>query len=53
MEEIGYWVAKIESDPVLIKFIVAYGYRENINKLIGRYRSDETPYKNWMFPRQK
>ena len=50
MEEIGYWVAKIESDPVIIKFVVAYGYAENIDKLIRRYRHDKTPYKNWVFP---
>jgi hypothetical protein len=52
MEEIGYWVAKIESDPSVIKFLVAYGYGENINKLIHRYRGDKTPYKNWVFPHQ-
>ncbi len=52
MEEIGYWVAKIESDPVIIEFVIAYGYGENINKLISRYRRDKTPYKNWVFPRQ-
>lgn len=48
MEEIGYWVAKIESNPV----IIAYGYGEDINKLIRRYRRDKTPYKNWVFPPQ-
>jgi hypothetical protein len=52
MEEIGYWVAKVQSDPIIIKFVVAYGYGENINKLIRRYRHDKTPYKNWVFPRQ-
>jgi hypothetical protein len=50
MEEIGYWVAKIQSDPVIIKFVVAYGYAENIDKLIRRYRHDKTPYRNWVFP---
>ncbi len=53
MEEVGYWVAKIESDPAVINFVIAYGYGENINKLIHRYRNDETPYKNWVFPRQR
>jgi hypothetical protein len=52
MEEVGYWVAKIESDPVIIEFVIAYGYGENINKLIRRYRREDTPYKNWVFPRQ-
>ena len=52
MEEIGYWVAKIESDPAIIEFVVAYGYGENIDKLIRRYRRHETPYKNWVFPHQ-
>lgn len=53
MGEVGYWVAKIESDPVLIGFIVAYGYQENIDKLIRLYRSADTPYKNWVFPSQR
>ena len=52
MEEIGYWVAKIQSDPALIRFVIAYGYAENIDKLIRRYRHDKTPYKNWVFPPQ-
>jgi len=52
IQEIGYWVAKIESDPVIIKFVIAYGYEENINKLISRYRREDTPYKNWLFPPQ-
>jgi len=51
MGEIGYWVTKIEDDPAIIKFVVAYGYGENIGKLIHRYRSDNTPYKNWVFLR--
>jgi hypothetical protein len=53
MQDVGYWVAKIESDPALIAFILAYGYGENIDKLISRYRRDETPYKSWVFPRQR
>jgi hypothetical protein len=52
IEDIGYWIAKIESDPVVRKFVVAYGYEENIGKLISRYRSAKTPYKNWVFPPQ-
>ena len=50
MEEVGYWVAKIQSDRALANFIVAYGYEENITKLIRRYRTENTPYKNWVFP---
>ena len=53
MEEIGYWVAKLQSDPAVIKFVIAYGYEENVNKLIRRYRRDKTPYKNWVFPLQR
>jgi hypothetical protein len=52
MQEIGYWVAKIESDPAVIEFVIAFGYGENINKLIQRYRTAKTPYRNWVFPRQ-
>jgi hypothetical protein len=50
MEEVGYWVAKIQSDRALARFIVAYGYESNISKLIRLYRNENTPYKNWVFP---
>ena len=50
MQEVGYWVAKIQSEVVLHPFIVAYGYQENIEKLISFYRTKRSPYKNWVFP---
>jgi hypothetical protein len=50
MQDVGYWVAKIQSEVVVHPFIVAYGYRENIEKLIRYYRSKASPYKNWVFP---
>lgn len=50
IQDLGYWVAKIQSDVVVHPFIVAYGYRENIEKLIRLYRAKESPYKNWVFP---
>ena len=50
MQEVGYWVAKIQSEVVLHPFIVAYGYQENIEKLIVFYRTKRSPYKNWVFP---
>lgn len=53
IEEIGYWVAKLQSDSAVVKFIIAYGYEENIVKLIQRYRRERTPYRNWVFQRQK
>jgi hypothetical protein len=49
MEEIGYWTAKLQSEPVTHNFICAYGYQENVNKLIVLYRHKKTPYKNWRF----
>jgi hypothetical protein len=49
IEEIGYWTAKLQSEPVTHNFICAYGYQENINKLIVLYRRKKTPYKNWRF----
>lgn len=52
IEDIGYWVAKLQSDPAVHKFIVAYGYQENIGKLVLRYRRGKTPYRNWVFQRQ-
>ena len=35
---------------VLHPFILAYGYKENIEKLIRWYRAKDSPYKNWVFP---
>jgi len=50
MQDVGYWVAKIQSEVLLHPFIIAYGYRENIEKLIRLYRGKRSPYKNWVFP---
>ncbi len=50
MQDVGYWVAKIQSEIVLHPFIVAYGYQHNIERLIGYYRRKGSPYKNWVFP---
>jgi len=50
MQDVGYWVAKIQSEVVLHPFIIAYGYQENIEKLIRYYRNKQSPYKNWVFP---
>gem|GEM_PF-6562461 len=50
MQDVGYWVAKIQSEVALHPFIVAYGYQENIEKLIRFYRRKGGPYKNWVFP---
>jgi hypothetical protein len=50
IQDVGYWVAKIQSEVVLHPFIVAYGYQENIEKLIRRYRRKKSPYRDWVFP---
>jgi hypothetical protein len=50
LQDIGYWVAKLQSEVDVHPFIVAYGYKENIEKLVGLYRSQETPYQRWVFP---
>jgi hypothetical protein len=50
IQEVGYWVAKIQSDPALHGFIISFGYKENIEKLIRYYRRKKSPYKNWFFP---
>ena len=50
MQDVGYWVAKIQSEVVLHPFIAAYGYEENIEKLISYYRRKQSPYKNLVFP---
>ncbi len=50
IQDVGYWVAKIQSEVCLHPFILAYGYKENIEKLIHYYRRARSPYKNWVFP---
>ena len=49
LEDVGYWVAKIQADRAVQVFAIAYGYAENVNKLIRLYRTRKTPYKNWVF----
>jgi hypothetical protein len=49
IEEVGYWVAKLQSEPVTHNFICAYGYQENINKLVTLYRRKKSAYQNWVF----
>jgi hypothetical protein len=50
IEDVGYWVAKVQSEVVLHRFIIAYGYQQNIEKLIKVFRHNNTAYKNWVFP---
>ncbi|HEY3706285.1 MAG TPA: hypothetical protein VGL22_14575 [Terracidiphilus sp.] len=50
IEDVGYWVSKIESEIVMHRFIVAYGYANNIEKLIRLYRAKDSAYKDWTFP---
>ena len=50
LQDVGYWAAKIQSEVAVHGFIVAYGYRENMEKLICCYRQGNSPYKNWVFP---
>jgi len=50
IHDVGYWVAKIESEVVIHPFIVGYGYATSLQKLIRLYRHKESDYKNWVFP---
>lgn len=50
IQDVGYWVAKIESEVDLHPFIVAYGYGESLQKLIRTFRNEESAYRNWVFP---
>jgi hypothetical protein len=49
IQEVGYWVAKIQSEVALHRFIIAYGYQESIERLIKIYRSEKSPYKDFAF----
>ena len=50
MHDVGYRVAKIQNEVVVHPFVVAYGYQENIEKLMRLYRLKKSPYKDWVFP---
>jgi len=50
IQDVGYWVAKIESEVALHPFIVAYGYGESLQKLIRTFRNKDSAYRNWVFP---
>lgn len=49
MEEVGYWIVKLQSEPITHNFICAYGYQENINKLVVLFRQKRSPYQYWLF----
>lgn len=50
IQDVGYWVAKLESESVVHQFIAAYGYEKNFKKLIIYFRKKQSPYRNWFFP---
>lgn len=50
IEEVGYWIAKLESEVVIHPFIVAYGYRESFMKLLKRFRDEKGAYQLFRFP---
>ena len=49
IEEVGYWVAKIQSETVLHGFIVSFGYQKSIEKLIRYFRENDGAYQRWVF----
>jgi hypothetical protein len=51
IEEVGYWVSKIQSESMVHGFIVAYGYQERMLTLITAFRRKRNPYRNWHFIR--
>ncbi|MBB3998378.1 hypothetical protein [Aureimonas pseudogalii] len=50
IEEVGYWVAKLESEQVMRPFIVAYGYQASVEKLVRCFREGKGAYQRWVFP---
>ena len=49
IEEVGYWVAKIQSEPMVHGFIMAYGYEQRMMTLVKAFRRKRNPYRNWRF----
>jgi hypothetical protein len=50
LQDVGYWVAKIQSEVDIHGFIAAFGYQESIENLIRLYRGKQSAYQNWVFP---
>jgi len=50
IQDVGYWVAKIQSEVSLHPFIVSYGYGESIQRLIRIFRGKKSAYRDWVFP---
>ncbi len=50
IEEVGYWLAKLQSERVLHAFIIAYGYQTSVDKLIMLFREEKGAYQLWNFP---
>ena len=50
IEDVAYWVAKIEGDAALWPFIIGYGYQSAIQKLSARCRREKSSYQRWQFP---
>lgn len=50
IQDVGYWVAKLQSEDAVHRSIEAYGYKKNISMLIRFYRTRRSPYRKWLFP---
>lgn len=50
LEDVGYWVSKIQTQTSIHPFISHYGYGSSINNLIRKYRKKQNRYKKWLFP---
>ena len=50
IQDVGYWVAKIQSEVDLHGFIIAYGYGESIQRLVRTFRRNKSLYQKWVFP---
>ena len=50
IQDVGYWVAKIQSEVDVHGFIVAFGYQESIERLIRTFRRKRSACQNWVFP---
>lgn len=49
IEDVAYWVAKIESEPHVIDFIKAFGYESGFEKLRIQCRTRNSNYREWRF----
>ena len=49
IEDVAYWVSKIEPEPKVLAFIKSFGYESGFRKLRVQCRTRNSNYRDWRF----